>query len=255
MRRGWGALACAAALTLAAAPLAAQEKTGNKPGFTLAPGTATIVLMRPEIAVGAQSTGGSYEPNADWTDQARENLGRALAEAQGKLGNRVVTHVEPVGQGAATAHEYRALFTALADSVITYQFFPGNRLPTKKRGDSFLWSIGSEVAKLPGVQGADYALFVTTEDHYGSTGRKLLQVFAAGVAGIGVSAGVHKGYAGLIDLKTGDLVWLNADLAMGGDVRTPEGAAKRVSQLLEGFPGKPVEAPVAPAAPAKTAAR
>ncbi|GAA3254168.1 hypothetical protein GCM10020258_11720 [Sphingomonas yabuuchiae] len=96
---------------------------------------------------------------------------------------------------------------------------------------------------------------MTTEDHYGSTGRKLLQVFAAGVAGIGVSAGVHKGYAGLIDLKTGDLVWLNADLAMGGDVRTPEGAAKRVSQLLEGFPGKPVEAPVAPAAPTKTAAR
>ncbi len=45
---------------------------------------------------------------------------------------------------------------------------------------------------------------MTTEDHYGSTGRKLLQLFAAGVAGVGVSSGVHKGYAGLIDLKTGD---------------------------------------------------
>jgi hypothetical protein len=255
MRRGWGALAIAAALTMAATPLAAQEKTGNKPGFTLAPGTATIVLMRPSIAVGAQSTGGSYEPNADWTDQARKNLGNALAEAQGRLGNRVVNFVEPVGQGAAVAHEYRALFTALADSVQTYQFFPGNRLPTKKRDDSFLWTIGAEVAKLPGVQGADYALFVTTEDHYGSTGRKLLQLVAAGVGGIGVSAGVHKGYAGLIDLKSGDLVWLNADLAMGGDVRTPEGAVKRVSQLLEGFPGKPVETPAAPPTATKTAAR
>ncbi len=237
MGRGWGALAFAAALTMAATPLAAQEKTGNKPGFTLTPGTVTIVLMRPEIAVGAQSTGGAFEPNADWTDQARENLGLALAQAQGQLGNEVVNFVEPVGQGAATAHEYRALFTALADSVITYQFFPGNRLPTKKRDGSFLWSIGPEVAKLPGLQGADYALFVTTVDHYGSTGRKLLQVVAAGVAGVGVTAGVHKGYAGLIDLKTGDLVWLNADLAMGGDVRTPAGAVKRVSQLLEGFPG------------------
>ncbi|MFN3676332.1 MAG: hypothetical protein ACK4TC_10155 [Sphingomonas pseudosanguinis] len=256
MRRGWNALALAAALTMAAAPLAAQEKTGNRPGFTLAPGTATIVLMRPEIQVGAQSTGGAYEPNADWTDQARENLGKALAEAQGRLGNRVVNFVEPVGQGATTAHEYRALFTTLADSVITYQFFPGNRLPTKKREDSFLWSIGPEIASLPGVQGADYALFVTTEDHYGSTGRKLLQVFAAAAVGVGVTSGMHKGYAGLIDLKSGDLVWLNADQAMGGDVRTPEGAAKRVAQLLEGFPGKPVEAAApAPSAPAKTASR
>ncbi|WP_267434019.1 hypothetical protein [Sphingomonas sp. GM_Shp_1] len=253
MRRITGTLALAAALMLVAAPLAAQEKTGNRPGFTLAPGTATIVLMRPEIQAGSQSTGGSYEPNADWTDQARENLGKALAEAQGRLGNRVVSYVEPTGQGAAAAHEYRALFTALADSVITYQFFPGNRLPTKKRDDSFLWSIGPEIAKLPGLEGADYALFVTTEDHFGSTGRKLLQIFAAGVAGVGVSSGVHKGFAGLIDLKTGDLVWLNADLAMGGDVRTPEGASKRVAQLLEGFPGKPSEA--ATSAPTSIAAR
>ncbi len=132
-------------------------KDRQQAGFTLTPGTATIVLMRPEIAVGAQSTGGAFEPNADWTDQARENLGLALAQAQGQLGNEVVNFVEPVGQGAATAHEYRALFTALADSVITYQFLPGNRLPTKKRDGSFLWSIGPEVAKLPGLQGADYA--------------------------------------------------------------------------------------------------
>ena len=41
----------------------------------------------------------------------------------------------------------------------------------------------------------------------------------------------------IVDLKTGDLVWLNADAAMGGDVRDPDGAQKRVGQLLEAFPG------------------
>lgn len=59
------------------------------------------------------------------------------------------------------------------------------------------------------------------------------------VAGVGVTSGVHLGSAGLIDLKTGELVWLNADKQMGGDVRAPEGAEKRVAQLLEGFPGRP----------------
>ncbi|RKE53642.1 MULTISPECIES: hypothetical protein [unclassified Sphingomonas] len=228
----------------AIAPAYAQEKTGLKPGFVLAPGTARIVLMRPSIRVGAQSTGGMYEPNADWTDQAKENIATALAKAQTGLGNSVVGYVDPVGAGSAKVTEYQELFGAVASSVIEYQFFKGNRLPTKKRKDQFEWGLGPDVRALPGLDKADYALFITTEDHFGSTGRKVLQVFAA-MARVGVTAGVHKGFAGLVDLRTGELVWLNADMQMGGDVRDAEGADKRVRQLLEGFPGKPAEAPVA----------
>jgi hypothetical protein len=232
------------AVIAATAPAHAQEKTGIKPGFVLQPGTARIVLMRPSIRVGAQSTGGMYEPNADWTDQAKENIGAALAKAQAGLGNSVVGYVEPVGASSAKVAEYQELFGAVASSVIEYQFFKGNRLPTKKRKDQFEWGLGPDVRALPGLEAADYALFITTEDHFGSTGRKVLQVFAA-MARVGVTAGVHKGFAGLVDLCTGELVWLNADMQMGGDVRDAEGADKRVRQLLEGFPGKPVEAPAA----------
>lgn len=233
-----------------AAPAAAQEKSGMKPGFVLKPGTARVVVMRPSIKVGAQSTGGLFEPNADWTDQARENIGRALATAQGGLGNTVVDYVEPAGADHARIAEYQELFSSVASSVITYQFFRGNRLPTKKREGQFEWSLGDGVGKLPGLQGADYALFMTTEDHYGSTGRKVLQLFAA-FANVPVTAGVHKGYAGLVDLRTGELVWLNADGQMGGDVRETDGAAKRVGQLLEGFPGRPAAADAALTAPGR----
>lgn len=240
MKFGWMAviLPILAAGLAVAMPAKAQEKTGNKPGFTLAPGTTKIVLMRPSVKVGEQSTGGMFEPNADWTDQARDNLSRAIAVAQGGLGNVVVNYIEPMGAEAAKAAEYRALFSTVASSVITYQFFPGNRLPTKKRKNAFEWTLGPDIGKLPGLDSADYALFVTTEDQFGSTGRKAAQIFAA-LAGVGISSGVHKGFAGLVDIKTGDLVWLNADLAMGGDVRTEEGAQKRVMQLFEGFPGRP----------------
>ncbi len=57
------------------------------------------------------------------------------------------------------------------------------------------------------------------------------------MAGVSVISGQHKGFAGLIDLRTGALVWLNADLQMGGDVRTADGAQKRVRELLAHFPG------------------
>jgi hypothetical protein len=227
-----------AALLLLSLPAAAQERTGTKPGFALKPGTVRIVLMRPTIAVGAQSTGGMYEPNADWTQSARDNLGRALHAAQSGLGNIVVDYDEGLsGEGPAMT-QYGQLFGAVADSVIEYQFFVGNRLPTKKRKDSFEWGVGSDIGKLKSLTGADYALFINTHDEFGSTGRKVLQVFAA-MAYVSVRSGVHVGHAGLIDLKTGELVWLNADREMGGDVRTADGAAKRVKQLLEGFPGQP----------------
>jgi hypothetical protein len=60
------------------------------------------------------------------------------------------------------------------------------------------------------------------------------------MGGVSVIPGEHKGYAGLVDLHTGDLLWLNADVEMGGDVRDAEGAKKRVGQLLKKFPGSQV---------------
>jgi hypothetical protein len=227
----------------------AQERTAVKQDFELPANSGKkILLFRPAVSVGAQSTGGLFEPNADWTDKARANIEAALAKRQAGLGNTVVPAPEVYGEQARLVEEYNNLFGAIARAVVSYQFFVGNRLPTKKRDNKagvFDWSMGEGVRDLPGAEGADYALFIYNKDAYGSTGRKLLQVVALLGPGIAVKSGEHLGYAGLVDLRTGDLLWLNADGQMGGDVREADGAEKRVSQLLEEFPGsaaKPAEA-------------
>ncbi len=227
------------ALLMLHVPLMAQEKTGTKEGFALAPGSVRIALVDPNIRVGEQSTGGLFEPNADWTQQARENLEREITRALGTLGNEVVrVNLNTTPQGDSL-RRYNALFGAVASSVVEYQFFPGNRLPTKKQDKSFEWTVGPGLREVLALEGYDYILMIRTSDAYGSGGRKALQMVGL-LAGVAVTSGEHIGMAGLVDIKTGDLVWLNADLQMGGDPRTPEGAAKRVSQLLEGFPGAPV---------------
>ncbi|WP_308461750.1 hypothetical protein [Sphingomonas folli] len=220
------------------APALAQERSAIRPGFRLPSGSTHILLLRPHIMVGGQSTGGVFQPNADWTAQARGQIDAALAAAQATLGNEVVRAPETIGADTRLMADYQALFAVVAQSVIDYQFFKGNRLPTKRRAGQFDWTLGPDVARIARGQGCDYALFVDTADAYGSTGRKIFQVLAAVTVGVRVRSGEHKGYAGLVDLRTGDLVWLNADRHMGGDVRTPEGAAKRVAELLEGFPGR-----------------
>ncbi len=227
-----------AVVLMIAAPtfVSAQEKTGVRDGFELKPGTARILLLEPSVRVGSQSTGGMFEPNADWTKQARENIERELKRVQGSLGNQVVGLEFDGSPQTAPLKKYHALFGAVAGSVLEYQFFKGNRLPSKKMDKSFNWTMGSEIKELAALQGFDYILLVRTKDAYGSTGRKILQIVGM-LGGVGVTSGEHIGYAGLIDVKTGNLVWLNADLQMGGDVRDPAGAEKRVEQLLEGFPG------------------
>jgi hypothetical protein len=239
-------VALAAALIAAPAGLQAQERAAVKDGFELAASSGKrILILRPSVSVGAQSTGGMFEPNADWTEQARTNLAASLAKWQSQLGNEVVPVPVTYGGDELLVEEYMALFQAIASSVIEYQFFVGNRLPTKKqdnRNKVFDWSMGPGVASIPGAENADYALFILTKDAYGSTGRKILQLLAAAGPGIAVKSGEHIGYAGLVDLRTGDLLWLNADGQMGGDVRDAEGSEKRMRQLLEEFPGSEIEA-------------
>lgn len=222
------------------APASAQERSAVKQGFELAAkSNKKILLFRPSVSVGAQSTGGLFEPNAEWTEQAKANIQAALDQFQGRLGNEVVIAPEAYGDDARNLQEHMALFATVSRSVIEYQFFVGNRLPTKKqdnKADIFDWSLGESVAGLPGAKDADYALFIYNKDAYGSTGRKVLQAFAM-LGGVSVSSGEHVGYAGLVDLRTGDLLWLNADAQMGGDVREKDGSEKRLGQLLEDFPG------------------
>lgn len=232
-------------LMIGTSTVSAQEKTGSKPGFVLKPGTVRIVLMRPTVRVGSQSAGGVITPNAEWTTNGRDYIAKALKSQQDKLGNTVIEYEEGLSSDGPMVTQYSNLFGTIADSVIEYQFFPGNRLPTKKRKGTFEWGVGSGLANLESLKAADYALFINTYDGYGSAGRKMLQMFAA-MGGISVASGVHWGHAGLVDLKTGELVWLNADRQMGGDIRTEDGATKRVEQLLEGFPGRAAEAKAEP---------
>jgi hypothetical protein len=249
IRVAFAALALTAMVTtVAAQPVSAQEVAAVRPDAVIRPGQTKILVMRPQIKVGSMSTGGLFEPNAEWTDTARTLIGDQVRAQLGGMGVSITVPPEPGGEGDAITNQYRALFPVVANAVMEFQFFVGNRLPTKKRPGVFDYTLGKGIAAMPGAADADYALFLFTEDAYGSAGRKAAQLLMAGLFGVAIAPGIHTGYAGLVDLKTGDLVWLNADPQMGGDVRDAEGVVKRVGQLLANFPGS---APAAATATAK----
>ncbi len=245
--RNWVFAALAALLCMGPVSVSAQERFAIKPGFVFpVDRPATVVVFRPDVHVGTLTTGGIDEPNADWTVEARQLMEESLRHNNSVSGAKIVFAKDPEGDDGAYLAEYKSLFTVVANAIQIYKLFPGNRLGTKK--EAFDYTLGKGTSRIAEMTGADYALFVFTHDAYGSSGRKTAQIFGA-LMGISIAPGVHIGYAGLVDLKSGDVIWLNADPQMGGDVRTAEGADKRVRQLLNGFPGMvapgTVPAPVA----------
>jgi hypothetical protein len=83
--------------------------------------------------------------------------------------------------------------------------------------------------------GARYALFSWLRDSYASAERKAAMIGLA-LLGIGISGGQQVGYASLVDLETGRVVWFNRLARQSGDLREAESAAETVDALLSEFP-------------------
>jgi hypothetical protein len=225
--------------TLSALPSGSQAQAQSRKSLTkeefsfAAQGQVRVVLFRPDVSVGEQSTGGLDQPNAGWTEQARDELTAALGKAQAARSIEMKLMPELSGENAKLMSDYRKLFKTVADSVIKHRLFGLDPLPTKET--RFDWTLGAGAAHLGTLGGADYGLFFYTFDSYESASRRTARLLAA-TMGAAKPTEVNMGYAGLVDLKTGDLVWINVDVKMAGDVRTASGAALRVSELLQDFP-------------------
>jgi hypothetical protein len=54
--------------------------------------------------------------------------------------------------------------------------------------------------------------------------------------GVSIRGGIQAGYASLVDLKTGQILWFNRMVNASGDLREEDVAQKSVENLLDKFP-------------------
>lgn len=211
-----------------AAPAAAQSKH-LAPGFTTLPKGAKVVLMPTDIELFSISAGGVMEPKADWTEAASRHFKGALLEKNQRLG---LAAVELSESDADEVAEINNLHAAIARAIALHHFGTLG-LPTK---DGKLdWSLGDAVEPIRKITGADYALFSWLRDSYASEERKAMIVGLA-LLGIGIGGGAQVGYASLVDLTNGRVLWFNRLMRGTGDLREPDKAAETLETLLQQFP-------------------
>lgn len=226
----------ALAATLLAATCFGAAAQAQAPSRNLAPGFSArlpgsrLVIAPADMELFSQSAGGVLEPRADWTEAAQKHFHTALVARKDVVGSDSIelqeADLDELGQ-------INALHGAVAQSVFVHHMQRAPALPTK---DGVLdWTLGDAVKPLRDKTGADYALFFWIRDSYASAERKAA-IVALALLGVAATGGAQVGYASLVDLRTGRIVWFNNLARISGDLREEKPAAETVEALLRGFP-------------------
>lgn len=192
---------------------------------------AAVLMVEPDIELTELLGSGVQQPRADWTEAARAHIDRALQSALAQK-QAQLTHYHAPQDEALAAQQRQAilLHQAVGMSILLHRHF-GVLLPSK--GEHFDWTLGPSVRALDSQ--ARYALFVFLRDSYATDGRKALMALGM-LVGAGVSLGQQIGFASLVDLNDGRVVWFNLLNSQTGDLRNPTDAAESVAKLLDGVP-------------------
>ena len=217
--------------------LSACQTTGINTGEFLKRDGAPInvMLMPMDVELSELSAGGVKSVRADWSENAKTHMEDEIRKYIAQQ-NAVVFQYEPQSDDPdPTSNEVQLLklFQAVGGSVAANGYGDRSLLPSK--AGVFDWTLGPTVQELKSTYDADYALFTFVRDSYATAGRAAVIVVGA-ILGVGIQGGVQYGYASLVDLKTGDIVWFNQLGRGGGDLRTPDRAAETVKLLLNEFP-------------------
>jgi hypothetical protein len=192
-----------------------------------------ILLMPIDVELSILTAGGLMEPQAEWTRDARNYMTIAIKDASAERKAGLIAFEENPAVIDPVEVQLQKLHEAVGFTILSHKYgvMP---LPTKE--GKFDWTLGDEVNALREKYDADYALFVFVRDSYSSGGRVAFQI-AAAIMGVGVPGGIQVGFASLVDLDNGEVVWFNRLARASGDLRNQVEAAETVRTLLAGLPG------------------
>ncbi len=200
----------------------------------------TVALMPADVKVYELSAGGVPELIDEWSEQGKSNAATAVKSLLAGKGAFSLKDVSPSDDPKLNEayDEVRALFEAVATSIILHTYHPALTIPERK--DNFRYSLGP-ILDIASATDADALLFVYGQDHISTGGRKALMAVGliVGLATrvyVGPRAGVSRLIVALVDARTGDILWVNVGQAGGSaDLRDPTSTQSLATTIFESF--------------------
>jgi hypothetical protein len=181
------------------------------------------------------TAGGVEEEVPQWSAEASANVLKAVSEVIAKTaGMQEVKMARPAGAEAALVDEHMALYKLVVNTA--------HHTELKHKVRRFDFGIGPGLAALQAKTGADAAVMVYGRDEASTSGRKAKAVLGkipfvgafTGDATLGHSF-IH---IGVIDLRTGDLLWMNSEYrGSSSNLREAADARSVVDAVFKWYPG------------------
>jgi hypothetical protein len=242
-RPGRGARRAAVVLAL----LATLAGCGSLPGWvdpgleaTGAPSGRKLLLYAPEVHMYEISAGGVPEKVYVWGDAARDAVLDSVRVELGRIGALELADVPELDSGERVLLErHAAMFRRVGDQIAAVKEI--NDPLWKAREKELEFTVGSGLSGLAERTGAETILFVDGIDYVSSPGRRAVAALTMLVFVLPVILpGSSYLQAGLVDLRSGRVLWFGRDYSLTlGDLREGERASRLVRSIFASFPGAP----------------
>jgi len=195
-----------------------------------------VVVLPVNVEVLEVTAGGVEETVPEWTAEASANITRSVSAAiKADASLEQVSMPRLSGELAEVVNEHMALYHLVISTAST------NGWQHKVR--HFDYSIGPGLAALQRKTGADAAVLVYGRDYVSTAGRKakavagnlpIVNIFTGPPPELGHSF-IH---VGVVDLKTGDLLWMNSDYREDStSLRDQQDSSRVVETVFAWYPG------------------
>ena len=226
-------LALALLLTACATP--AKNVASPAFGNTASQKPKKVLLLPPNVEVMEISAGGVPEKVETWSQQARHNIEQSLHQVVGGTHHFELTEITAVSASEkAQVEQYLALYEVVGRDA--FVFSHSTDAAWQQKRSNFDYSLGNGLRFLKQKTGADAALFVIGADQISTGGRKAA-MFLGAMIGVVIPAGMSFVSTGLVDLETGNILWLNYDWGGGEwDIRERADTDKLIANIFKDYP-------------------
>jgi len=195
-----------------------------------------LVILPINIDVMEVTAGGVKEEVPEWSAKAEKNIYNSLSSLiKQDTSLKQVKLPNLSSKTSAVVDEHMALYTLVVNTA--------TKTDLEHKVRRFDYSIGPGLTALRKKTGADAAVMVYGRDHISTAGRITQSVLAKVpivniFTGQDVSMGDSFVHVGIIDLKTGDLLWMNSEYRDDTtDLRDFDDADDMIKTTFEWYPG------------------
>ena len=192
-----------------------------------------VALVPVEVSVIKFGLGSNTEVK-EWTDQAEETVNTSLKKYfRDNLGVLPAPIKALDVENKLKIEEYVGLYEATSNAVLISQ--SSQEAAWDHKQNRFDYTLGSDISFLREHTDADAALFVVGTNYISSGGRKFAFLVAA-MVGVAIPLGHSFLHVGLVDTKTGDILWTNSAISQTLNLRDPDNVDSILTTLFESYP-------------------